>query len=331
MKNNNEFDNILDDCLERILAGESVESCLEWYQDQADELRPLLMTVAGARKAVDIKPRREFRDRAGYEFQAAVREMGLAKGRGFIGALKQSWVALLIIVVLLAGGSGTVVAANGSLPGEPLYQVKLATESVRLALATSEETKAELYVKLTDRRVNEIIEMAERGDVTNMNTATDKLEENLLSMAGLEFIGGAEALETQMLKLERAAPAQSPQPAPAPGVVPREGTAAVPLPDVDPASGEAIPPKLTAPDKSLEFGVTSDAHGGGTAEDSQEEPIVIWEGEDGLKLMVANSAISNSQAMLDLLDDVDNEVREALYRAIRIAQAGYTNIISNID
>ena len=50
MKNKKEFENILDGCLESVLRGESVEACLELYPDYAEELRPLLMTAAGAIK-----------------------------------------------------------------------------------------------------------------------------------------------------------------------------------------------------------------------------------------------------------------------------------------
>jgi len=64
MKQSEIFDTILDECLEKVFSGESLESCLAGYPDQADELRPLLETVLGARDAADIAPRPEFRQEA---------------------------------------------------------------------------------------------------------------------------------------------------------------------------------------------------------------------------------------------------------------------------
>jgi len=48
VKNNPEFDNILSECLDRILIdGQDLESCLRLYPDQAVELAPLLKTAIG--------------------------------------------------------------------------------------------------------------------------------------------------------------------------------------------------------------------------------------------------------------------------------------------
>ena len=60
MKKSNEFENILDDCLERLARGETVEQCLESYPEQAAQLRPLLQTSQLAREASAILPRAEF-------------------------------------------------------------------------------------------------------------------------------------------------------------------------------------------------------------------------------------------------------------------------------
>ena len=60
-----EFDNILSDCLERLLeGGETLEQCLARYPEQAAALRPLLETSLVARQASAVSPRPEFRTRA---------------------------------------------------------------------------------------------------------------------------------------------------------------------------------------------------------------------------------------------------------------------------
>lgn len=320
MKKNKEFENILDECLERVLSGESVEGCLSWYPDYAEELRPLLETAAGARQAVDIEPRREFRDRAGYEFQKAVREIGpVRRGNFFAVLMKPAWATILLVVIVLAAGSGTVAAANNSLPGEPLYSVKTATESVRLAFAFSEESKADLYVKLTDRRVEEIVRMAEKGDAEQINNATDRLENHLLAMAGLDFIGGADVLESQLARLESAEETF--------GLASSRVPAATQPPTATGPGGENVtPPEEITPPSLAPIPGPADAGDIKTYDASAEE------GEDSdLRTAVMNSAVMNSAALYDILDDVGEEVREALYRAIEIALVGYDNIISNID
>ncbi len=76
MKKAREFDNILDECLERILTkGETVEQCLASYPEHAAELEPLLRTSLVTKNALDIKPRPEFKERARYQFRAALQEM----------------------------------------------------------------------------------------------------------------------------------------------------------------------------------------------------------------------------------------------------------------
>jgi len=83
MKKPREFDNILDELLERLVQGESIEACLAQYPEHAAELEPLLRTALNTLQATDIKPRPEFRQRASYEFQTAIREMPVKERRGF--------------------------------------------------------------------------------------------------------------------------------------------------------------------------------------------------------------------------------------------------------
>ncbi|BAJ62109.1 DUF5667 domain-containing protein [Anaerolinea thermophila] len=65
-------------------------------------------------------------------------------------------VTLMLIVSLLFGGTGvTAVAAQNSLPDEPLYPVKLLTEQVRTELTTREQAQLALMLELANRRAEE--------------------------------------------------------------------------------------------------------------------------------------------------------------------------------
>ena len=59
MKKRKEFDNILDECFERLIKGETIEQCLASYPEQAAELEPLLQTAQVTKKATAVEPRPE--------------------------------------------------------------------------------------------------------------------------------------------------------------------------------------------------------------------------------------------------------------------------------
>lgn len=63
---------------------------------------------------------------------------------------------LFTIAALLLIGGGTSLAAQGSLPGELLYPVKVGVnENIRLAFAVSEEAETEVQLALLEERVRE--------------------------------------------------------------------------------------------------------------------------------------------------------------------------------
>jgi hypothetical protein len=69
-------------------------------------------------------------------------------------------VAIVITLTAVFGGAGaTVYAAQGSLPDQPLYQVKTWSEDVRLALTGSAQGKLDLTLEFTDRRLAEIAKL----------------------------------------------------------------------------------------------------------------------------------------------------------------------------
>ena len=191
---NSEIENILDDCLDRLVSGETLEQCLQRYPEQAAQLEPLLQMAQAVRKASAILPRSEFKARARYEFRSALQATVTRRRLPSFG-LRPRWaMALMIIGVLLLAGGGTAAAASNSMPDSPLYPVKLATEQVQLTLTPSDMGKARLCAALADRRVAEIIYVANRGDAQQVEVITQRLDKRLAILAGLvpaEKAGGA--------------------------------------------------------------------------------------------------------------------------------------------
>jgi hypothetical protein len=78
----------------------------------------------------------------------------------------------LIALILVSGlvfGAGQVMA--GSLPGEPLYNLKLTAEEIRLALTTAPEARADLTLTLAEERIDEVTTLLEQNRPVDDATA----------------------------------------------------------------------------------------------------------------------------------------------------------------
>jgi hypothetical protein len=175
------FEDILNECLERLRQGESLEQCLARYPERAGELEPLLQVAVASQKAsLAVNPRPEFRTRARYEIQSQLHgkeRKTEAKKVSFAGWMPRWAVAVAsVILIFLVAGTGTVAASTSSMPDDTLYPVKLATERVRLGLTRGDIKKARVDVRLADRRVKEIIYLAKKGDSRRLNKALLRLE-----------------------------------------------------------------------------------------------------------------------------------------------------------
>lgn len=187
MKWGREFNDILDECLERLIVrGETLEQCLASYPEKAAELKPLLETALATKQASAAGPSAEFKARARYQFRSALQqEMEPKRRLSFLNWWPRWATVVAIVLVLLLGSSGTVVAASGSMPDEALYPVKIASEQVRLTLTPSKLGKAELYASLADKRVAEIVYVANKGDARQVELATQRLNNALVRIATL--------------------------------------------------------------------------------------------------------------------------------------------------
>jgi hypothetical protein len=67
----NEFDRILDECLDRLASGETIEQCLVRYSEQASRLEPLLRVAHVSRDAYEFEPSPDVRQQARARFAAA--------------------------------------------------------------------------------------------------------------------------------------------------------------------------------------------------------------------------------------------------------------------
>lgn len=190
------IEDVLNECLERIFKGESIEDCLKAYPKQAPELEPLLKaSFAFIQKSAAIWPDPEYKVRAQSQLQAMFyAKHEKAEKRAGIPVWHRKWaVAMTAVLVILLAGIGTAAASAYALPDEPLYPVKLATEQVRLTLAFSDTGKAKLHIRFAERRAGEMVEMARQGKPDEIFMLTKQIAKHLdgvYVMEGTEGVGG---------------------------------------------------------------------------------------------------------------------------------------------
>jgi hypothetical protein len=86
--------------------------------------------------------------------------------QGLLNLKPKSMTAFILTLALLVGG-GTSYAAEGSVPGDALYPIKVeVNESIKSALAISSEAEARLQARLAEERLQEAEELAARGELS---------------------------------------------------------------------------------------------------------------------------------------------------------------------
>lgn len=307
MKSDKEFDNILNECLERtLLKGESIEQCLKDYPEQAVSLKPLLETAMLAKEASMVQPSPDFKAKARYQFRSVLSEMASPKRRSFFSwAPRWAMAVVSVVLVLLLAGGGTVAAASDSMPDSPLYPVKLATEQLRLVVTTTDIGKANLYNELAGNRVAEIVYMADKGDTQQIELITQRLDEDLGMMVIL--VSGQGDAEPSMLM-----------------VTPGESLTESDAPQVTEETVEIVPPEAIS--ESLFPGFWGKGKGG-WGRGARGSPAA-W---SHLKVNVGHSAAGNGKVLRAALGTVPHSARLALLEAIAVLESGYEEALSALD
>ncbi|MBI2934162.1 MAG: hypothetical protein HYY29_01190 [Chloroflexi bacterium] len=159
-------DEILSYCLDDIMAGRStVNDCIQKYPYLKDELLPLI-EIALQIEEPAATPSPEFKQRLRNRLLSPAPPkksiLDFFRPAAILRRARFSLIAMGLVPVFAIGGT-TVYAYERSLPDEALYPLKMAVENVQLTLATDPESKADVHLKLAERRTDEIADQASRG------------------------------------------------------------------------------------------------------------------------------------------------------------------------
>jgi hypothetical protein len=159
------IEDILDQCIEDIQAGKSMEDVLKACPDVAAELRPLLQLAVKLEQLPTPEPSVQGLVRAmAHSVVDAERPQRRSKGRLllFPSPVLARVAASIAFIFLL--GWGTTVASSDAVPGDFLYPVKRFTERVKFFLTINNENQAELRIVFSEERLAEAVKMHARGE-----------------------------------------------------------------------------------------------------------------------------------------------------------------------
>lgn len=194
-----DLDTILDICLAKIKAeGWSVEDCLAQYPAYRDALEGPLRIAAWLQSAQTIAPSLRFKERASARLQARLRASSRppvsrpTATRSPVPIKSNPWLfpalrrfaamgaALGLLVVLAAGTTGVVYAADGAAPGDPLYGIDRSVEQLELSLTQDPDEALRRQVAFTDERLSETEQLAGRGDAGYLEEAINNYGQSIL-------------------------------------------------------------------------------------------------------------------------------------------------------
>jgi hypothetical protein len=193
---------------------ETLDSFLEKYAERAQQLRPELEAALWLNaNRPNLEPRPGFLTASRKNLVNTLRIMPLAQTK--TGLLQRLFprpakrntllevLSLLTLIVCLAFVTNNIILISElSLPGEPLYQVKLSLERSRLAFTFDAEDDTRLHIDMTQRRTSEIIELILDKDYPAIPASAERLERQLEeTMAALEDIEKTDPAASQALSL----------------------------------------------------------------------------------------------------------------------------------
>jgi uncharacterized protein DUF5667 len=161
----------LQECLQAMGEKRNLQEVLRRYPAERDQLIDLLRLSVDLGSLAPSAPAADpaFRLRARNRMLAAAANRRRGLRWNPFGALPRPVARLAfagaVAAALLVGGLTSAAASGNSLPGDPLYPVKLAVERAQLAVAFDPAARARLHAQFADVRLNEARRLIAAGRV----------------------------------------------------------------------------------------------------------------------------------------------------------------------
>lgn len=203
-QNFREFDSLLNECLDAVLAGETtIEGCLERYPQYADLLRPELQAAV----LVSRLKSPQMAEGSVRDLEARLRtRMQTPRPRNVIHiaglTFSRAAAAVMIAFLLIFGsGAGVVAASANTIPGDTLYPVKRLWELLILLLAPLTGELDDLWLHLARTRFGEVQSLIAQGrlsedalfDLYEATAKTIELSDAQTARQALAYMHNAQA------------------------------------------------------------------------------------------------------------------------------------------
>ena len=192
-----DLDSVLEDCLERLAQGETLQACLTLYPEYAAELKPLLRAAALLEEQADIRPSAAFKARTRAKLYAHMQAHPRPSRRWWMNWPMVFRLTGGLAVLLLAFALTGTALAQAALPGAASYPWKLASEQAWLVVSP-DPVGFDLF--RADRRVDEALAVS--GDPAAQEIAMTEYVHTLKDLE--KYQGVADQLKIQpTLKLQQ--------------------------------------------------------------------------------------------------------------------------------
>lgn len=177
-----DLERILDDCIEKMRSGHSIDEILSQYPESADTLKKLLSLIVELEGLPEPNPvpdaaARTIARLALESRQKSSKRIYSASGRmKFFSKYVLARVAAILIIVSLLGW-GMVSVSSASVPGDLFYPVKIFTERAKFFITINSEDRAELRLVFSEERFNETVKKHLRGEGIKKELLVKMLDE----------------------------------------------------------------------------------------------------------------------------------------------------------
>ncbi len=169
--------------------GASREECLEMFPHLSSELEPLLTTaaLAGQMRPARVPARAAHRSRALFLKKARDLEQRPIFPFASWGLPRLAMAAFSLLLVIFLSLNGLVVASAKTLPGDALYAVKRAAETVRLQLVSNTEIKHRMENDYNLRRATEVKQLLvlQRIEHVSFEGRVDQIQDHRWIVEGI--------------------------------------------------------------------------------------------------------------------------------------------------